>query len=120
VRGDDQIIGDPGLQLPTRLEKFGSRPPQHGLMLAARFEHLQESVKDERATSTTTGAAAPAAPAEGSTEVDSLALGVNYWFSRRFRASINYIFNSFGGDAPAVRSLPSVEHELAFRLAIAL
>src|SRR5689334_21559683 len=38
VLGDGRLIGAPGLQLPNRFSKFGTRAPAHGLMLAARLD----------------------------------------------------------------------------------
>ena len=49
-------------------------------------------------------------------------LGVNYWRSKRFRATANYILNHFDGDTPFITGLKGnkTEHEFAFRLGIAL
>jgi len=63
-------------------------------------------------------------PAVGKTKLTSYEMGVNYWRSKRFRASFNYVLNHFhrGADAtPFLNALPSAnEHEFLFRLAIAL
>jgi len=57
----------------------------------------------------------------GRTKVTSFELGANFWYSKRYRATFNYVLNHFGGDAPFVRSLKSQqEHEFLLRLAIAL
>jgi hypothetical protein len=113
--GDDRIIGEPGLQLPTRFKKFGVKPPQQGLMLAARLDYLDETVTDYPGTATLPGASQLA----GSTRVTALALGANYWYSKRLRLTANYVFNHFGGDNVNVAKLKD-EHEFLFRLAIAL
>lgn len=115
--GDDKIIGAPGLQLPGRLKKFGTTAPRHGLMLALRLEHLSETVTEAPETALLMLGDKVA----GKTEVTSLQAGVNYWYSKRFRATLNYGFNHFGGDAPAITGLKAKdEHELSFRLGIAL
>ena len=42
--GDDRIIGEPGLEPFLRYTSFKVRPAQHGLMLAVRFELLDETL----------------------------------------------------------------------------
>ncbi|HVY39792.1 MAG TPA: porin [Polyangia bacterium] len=114
--GDDRIIGDQqGLQPFTRFGKFGVKPVRDGVMVALRYEHLDETVSDPD----TKGS-----PAVGKTVVDSGELGVNYWHTKRFRATFNYVVNHFdrGSDAtPLLKNLASPwEQEFLFRLAIAL
>jgi hypothetical protein len=64
------------------------------------------------------------ASAFGKTIVDSAELGANYWHSKRFRATFNYVLNHFGqgGDASGiVKGLGSPwEQEFLFRIAVAL
>jgi hypothetical protein len=114
--GDDKIIGPAGLQLPPRLKKFGTTAPRSGLMLAARFEYLDESVTEAPQTAAL-NLGDPEAP--GHTKVTSFEFGANYWYSKRFRATFNYVFNHFGGNAGFVTALKD-EHEFLFRLGIAL
>ena len=60
--------------------------------------------------------------------VNSFELGVNYWHSKRFRATFNYVLNMFDGDASAfAKDLKTTklggndsEHEFMLRLGIAL
>jgi hypothetical protein len=120
--GDDRIIGDQqGLEPFLRYKKFGVRPIQDGLMVAARYEHLDETVTADQTSPVTIG---PDSPALGKTIVDSGELGVNYWHSKRFRATFNYVLNHFdqGSDANGtVKVLTSPwEQEFLFRLAVAL
>ena len=115
VLGDDKIVGDPGLQLPTRFKKFGVKPPQPGLMIAARFERLNETVTMYPMSATVAGAS----KLSGVTKVTSFQLGANYWHSRRLRGSVNYVLNSFDGDNVTIKTFKT-EHEFLFRLAIAL
>jgi hypothetical protein len=119
--GDDRIIGDQqGLEPFLRYKKFGVRPIQNGLMVAVRYEHLDENVTAEATTATIV----PDAPALGKTIVDSGELGVNYWHSKRFRATFNYVVNHFGQGSDANATLHALtspwEQEFLFRLAIAL
>lgn len=116
ILGDDRIIGEPGLQMPTRLKKFADPAPRHGLMVTARIEDLQETI---------TGAT-PGNPAVGKTHVIAPELGVNYWYSKRFRATFNYVVNFLQGDTGSISKAMekngkgATEHELLFRLGVAL
>jgi hypothetical protein len=66
----------------------------------------------------------PDSPALGKTIVDSGELGVNYWHSKRFRATFNYVVNHFGQGSDANGTLTALtspwEQEFLFRLAVAL
>ncbi|HEY3357821.1 MAG TPA: porin [Polyangia bacterium] len=123
VLGDDTIVGRPGLQLPPRFERFGVKAPRHGLQLLARLEHLDEEI--------TSDTAANANPLAGHTTLTSLQLGATYWYTKRFRAMVNYDLNAFGGSADGAPTPMTVttwsklnwnhfEHELLVRLAFAL
>jgi phosphate-selective porin len=117
--GDDRIIGEPGMQMPTRLKKFGVKAPQHGLMFAVRVDYLDEDlgVEPSSAALVTAGKSA----AVGKTKMTAVAIGANYWISKRFRTTLNYVHNSFDGDTTYLTGLASkTEQEFLFRLAIAL
>jgi hypothetical protein len=116
--GDDRIIGDQqGLEPFARFKKFGVKPVQDGVMLAFRYEHLDESLTED----SNTQLLKLGNKAVGKTKVDVAEVGLNYWRSKRFRATVNYVYNHFGGNAPAITALPSShEQELLFRLAVAL
>jgi len=118
ILGDDKIIGDQqGLEPLSRLKKFGVSAPRDGLMLAFRAEYLNEDVtleSDAAALNLKDGAV-------GKTKVMSYELGLNYWHSKRFRATFNYVFNHFSGDTGQIKKLASPnEQEFLFRLGIAL
>ena len=122
LMGDDRIIGDQqGLEPFLRYKKFGVRPIQNGLMVAARYEHLDENVTAATTPALTIG---PDSPALGKTIVDSGELGVNYWHSKRFRATFNFVLNHFGQGSDANATLKVLtspwEQEFLFRLAVAL
>jgi phosphate-selective porin len=118
VLGDDRIIGDQqGLEPFPRYKKFGVKPPQQGVMLTTRLEYLSEKLEQDA------DVAARMLPSSaiGKTTVTSWTLGVNYWRSKRFRATANYVLNHFGGDTTFIKGLKSKnEHEFLFRLGIAL
>jgi hypothetical protein len=115
--GDDRIIGDPGLQLPPRFKKFGVKPPQQGLMVALRLDYLDETTTDDGATA----AMGLGSPVAGHTKVMSFVAGLNYWCTKRLRASINYGFNRFRGDTAMLKALPSFRvQEILVRMGIAL
>ncbi len=125
ILGDDTIIGRPGLQLPGRLKKRPTLEPQPGLMVAARLEYLNEEITAGNATTPNPNAN----PSVGKTKLTSFELGVNYWYSRRYRATFNYVLNHFGGDSayqldaakgPAAINQGKDEHEFLLRAAIAL
>ncbi len=116
--GDDRIVGDQqGVGGFPRYKKFGVRRIENGLMLAIRYEHLDETLSNDAVSA----ALNLGNKSVGRTTVDAGELGINYWHSRRYRATFNYVLNHFGGDAPFITSLPSAyEQELLFRLAMAL
>jgi phosphate-selective porin OprO and OprP len=116
VMGDDRIIGEPGMQMPTRYKKFGVKPPQHGLMIAARLEFLNETLSADDSMGALSGLAVGGL---GQTKLTSFTLGANYWISKRFRTSFNWNLNDFGGDTSNAKKLKN-ENEFSFRLAIAL
>jgi phosphate-selective porin len=121
ILGDDKIIGDQqGLEPFARFSKFGVKPVRDGLMVALRYEHLDETLsEDADAAMLKLGD-----KAVGKTVVDSGSLGINYWRSKRFRWTFNYVVNHFdrGAEAtPYLQALPSAwEQEFLFRFAVAL
>ena len=118
VVGDDRIIGEPGLQMPNRLKKFKVATPRHGLMLTARVDNLNQTIS--------TDTPALKNPSIGTIHVISPELGVNYWYSKRFRATFNYGLNILSGDTGTMKAAitrngeKSAEHEFMVRLGIAL
>jgi hypothetical protein len=115
--GDDRIIGDQQAVggLP-RYAKFGVRRIQNGLMLALRYEHLDETLSEDA----TAAALNLGNKSIGQSKVDSGELGLNYWHSKRYRATFNHVLNHFGGTTAFIKSLPSpYEQEVLFRLAVA-
>jgi phosphate-selective porin len=118
IIGDDRIIGDQqGVQPYTRWKGMKPSVRRDGLMLALRAERLSEQVNLESdAAGLNLGDSAV-----GTTKVTSYALGLNYWHSKRFRATVNLVLNRFGGNTAQINNLESLsEKELLFRLAIAL
>jgi hypothetical protein len=88
-------------------------------MLAVRLDYLNETISEE----SDAAALMLGSPVTGRTKLTALALGANYWHSKRFRATANYVLNHFDGDTPYVTTLAAKsanEQELLFRLAIAL
>jgi hypothetical protein len=116
--GDDTILPAPGLELPARLKKFETSEPRDGVMLALRVERLDEKI--------TTNTALASDPLTGTRKVTALEFGINYWHSKRYRASFNYVANWLYGtagaidDARAKLSGNKIEHEFLGRLGIAL
>jgi predicted porin len=87
-------------------------------MLAIRVDHLNEDVNIDMPPATD--------PMSGSRKVTAFAVGTNYWHSKRFRASFNYVLNLLEGDAQQIADARAkagghkTEHEFLFRLGIAL
>ena len=115
IVGDDQMLPQPGLELPVRLATVTDGAAADGLMVAARVEFLKEDLRSD--------APAIADPNVATTRALAVTLGANYWYSKRFRFSLNYSLNVFHGTTENIRviqaSTPTV-HELLLRLAIAL
>jgi len=117
--GDDTIIGDQqGLEPFPRYGHFGVRPPRRGLMVAFRYERLEEALSQPAGSPELVGLPNPA---QGQTKLSVYELGINAWLSKRYRFTFNYLLNRFGGDTPYLRSLTSMtEQEFLFRFGIAL
>jgi hypothetical protein len=120
VLGSDRLLGAvaaPGLQLPTRDSDFGDVRARGGLMLAVRVDHIEETL--------TNGADAMSAGIDagsrGQTRLTAYTAGGSYWFTRRARLMVNYVFNRFEGVTPWLNGLGGKqEHEVLGRLALAL
>jgi hypothetical protein len=118
VVGDDTLLPAPGLELQSRLKHFETKAPKSGVMIAARIEHLDETV--------TTDTNVTSDSVKGNRRVNAYELGANYWYSKRYRATFNYVLNTFSGDAGGLKSLQTTlgghksDHEFLFRLAVAL
>ena len=119
LMGDDRIIGDQQGWSRSRYKKFGVRPSErpHGrgaLRAPRRDADQRPGRRRRRAGLARARARRRSTPGE---------LGVNYWYSKRFRATFNYVVNHFGGDDANVTltALTSpCEQEFLFRLAVAL
>src|SRR5438552_19027281 len=129
VMSDDTIICAPGLQMPTRYKKFGVKPPTHGVMIAARLERLDMNITSASGNNFgigSVGCTTCMTPTGSETAITSIELGVNYWYSKRFRATFNYVLNVLDGTSASIASAKAAnggnsdEHELLFRLAVAL
>jgi hypothetical protein len=115
VVGDSDLLPRPGMELPVRLVSVVDGVAADGLMLAARFEFLKEDLRSDNP--------AIADPNTATTRVLSGALGANYWYSKRFRFSANYVLNLFRGTSENIRvviAATPIVHEFLLRLAIAL
>ena len=89
ILGDDRLLPRPGFELPKRLGRLVEPAAEPGVMLTVRGELLKEDL-----TSTQNILADPNL---GTTRLMAGTLGVNYWYGRRVRASLNYIVTFFRG-----------------------
>jgi hypothetical protein len=122
IVGDDTIIGAPGLQMPPRWKQFGTKAPQDGLMFAARLERLNTHITSDMPMG---GPSVGTDNSNSQTAITSFEVGLNYWYSKRFRATFNFVHNIIGGTVMAIsnaekKNKGNDEDEFLFRLAAAL
>jgi hypothetical protein len=122
IVGDDTIIARPGLELPPRYKEFSTKAPQHGVMLAFKVERLDTHIKSSDPMG---GPSIGSDDSNSQTAMTSYELGINYWYSKHFRASINALLNHLDGNVSAISNAEKknggrMEDELLFRLAAAL
>jgi hypothetical protein len=115
--GDQRQLPQPGLELPLRLTSIPAieRTPDDGLMLAVRGEVLKEDLTTNRPTL--------GDPNLATTRVVSASAGLNYWYGRRVRASMNYVLNIFSGTTENIKATVAAgayEHELLLRFGMSL
>jgi len=115
--GDERQLPRPGLEQPLRLPAIPvmDAPPEQGLMLALRGEFVKEDM--------TTNRPILGDPNVATTRVVAGSVGLNYWYGRRVRASVNYVLNQFSGTTESVKSIAAAgafEHELLLRLGASL
>lgn len=113
--GDDRLLPRPGYELPRRLGRLVPATPEHGLMLAARGELLKEDLTSAQSVN--------ADPNLATTRVVAATLGMNYWYGRRVRASVNYILTLFSGSTENIKAIAAngkSEHELLLLLSMGL
>jgi phosphate-selective porin len=113
--GDDRMLPRPGFELPKRLGRVVEPPIEPGLMLTARGELLQEDL--------TSGQAINADPNLATTRLVTATLGVNYWYGRRVRATLNYALTFLSGTTENIKDLQAkskTEQELLLLLAMGL
>lgn len=121
--GDVNYLETPGLQTAPHIRKFAvAKEPQWGLMLAAKYEHVGFDVNGLRSQTDAMGTITPD-PGQGHYQIDVFELGVNAWATKHVRMTANYVLNYIDGDSANVKRsfyYQKAEHELLFRLAIAL
>ena len=115
IVGSYLLLPRPGLELPQRLPAVLDGAAEDGLMVAARVEFVKEDLRSDTPSI--------ADPNVATTRLVTVTLGANYWYSKRFRFSINYNLTMFHGTTENIRQItaetPNV-HELLLRLAVAL
>jgi hypothetical protein len=133
ILGDVNFLETPGLEAAPRIKQYSvAAEPKWGLMLTAKYEHVDFDVvlppTLNPATNTTT-----ADPGAGNYQVHTFELGLNAWGTKHIRLTGNYIINYMDGntDADATHAqvaanlkgnfyFRKLEHELLFRLGVAL
>ena len=114
--GDDRMLPRPGFELPSRLGPLVPPTAQHGVMVTARGELLQEDL--------TSVPMINADPNLATTRLVTATLGVNYWYGRRVRATLNYGLTFFSGSTENIKATMAAvgksEQELLLLLAMGL
>ena len=114
--GDDRQLPRPGFELPTRLGHLVEPTAQHGVMVTARGEFLQEDLTSAQTVN--------ADPNLATTRLVTTTLAVNYWYGRRVRASLDYGVTFFSGTSENIIATKATngtsEQELMLLLAMAL
>ena len=115
VLGDRSIIGFPGTGKPLHIDltKPSSVVPGHGVEILVKWEHL--AVDYEGASRS--GVNDKKTP-NGTTQVEALSLGVNYWATKHVRASANYVLNTFPNGSAGSPVIGNVMHEVAARVGV--
>ena len=86
-------------------------------MLSARIDHIEETLT-ANADATAAGVGIGSV---GQTRLTAVTLGGSYWYTRRARFTVNYVFNRFDGVTPWLNGLGGKkEQEVLGRLALAL
>jgi hypothetical protein len=120
VLGSDRLLGSvaaPGLQLPLRYSDLEDGRPRNGLMLSARVDRIDETMTpDGQAMINGVGIGSA-----GTTRLTAYSVSGSYWFTRRARLMVSYVYNSFDGVTPWLNGLGGTqEQEVLGRLALAL
>jgi hypothetical protein len=121
VLGSDQLLAvaaTPGLELPLRYRDLDAARARHGLMFAARVDHIDETLTGNGDVMPPTGVGIASG---GATQLTAVTAGGTYWYTRRARLSVNYVFNHLTGQTPYLAGLGDHnEHEVIGRLVLGL
>jgi phosphate-selective porin len=115
VVGDRSIIGIPGSAKPLHIDltKPSTVVPGNGVEILAKWEHF--AVDYEGASRT--GVNDKKTP-NGTTQVEALSLGVNYWATKHVRATVNYVLNTFPDGSAGSPIIGNLMHEVAARVGV--
>ena len=114
LMGDDRLLPRPGFELPKRLGRLVEPTAEQGLMLTARGEMLQEDL---------TSPSNNADPNLATTRLVTATLGLNYWYGRRVRATLNYGVTFLSGTTENIKMLQATsktEQEVLLLLGMGL
>lgn len=118
VLGGWSFIDTPGLETAPRLKSFKVSEPRWGLMLAAKYDHVDFDVSGLPASGDGT-----TNPAWGTYRIDAFEFGINAWLTKHVRLTANYVLNYVDGDSANVKKNPfyrRFDHEFLFRAGINL
>jgi len=115
VLGDRSSIGFPGTSKPLHVDltKPSTVVPGSSVEILVKWEHL--AVDYEGASRA--GKTDKKTP-DGTTQVEALSLGVNYWATKHVRATANYVLNTFPDGSAGSPVIGNLMHEVAARVGV--
>jgi phosphate-selective porin len=133
ILGDVNFLETPGLETAPKIKQFAvAAEPKWALMVTAKFEHTDFNVTDLPSIMAA-GGTTTLDPGVGNYDLKTFEVGVNAWGTKHVRLTANYLFNyldgTTDGDTNNVQAAANAksnfyfrkfEHELLFRLAVAL
>jgi hypothetical protein len=133
ILGDVNFIETPGLETAPKIKQYSvPNEPKWGLMVTAKFEHTDFNVTGLPLVENP-GMKPGRDPGMGNYQLYTFEAGINAWGTKHVRLTANYLFNyldgNTDGNASTIQAAPNIvnnfyfrkyEHELLFRLAVAL
>ncbi|MGH7440666.1 MAG: porin [Polyangiaceae bacterium] len=102
ILGDQDIIGPPSYGRPIHVDLTKpQKRPQDGLQAMVKFEQLLLSYGGN-----SRGGALDSLTPNGSIDVDTFEVGVNYWATKHLRVGLNYSYYLFPSSAPTLATAP--------------
>src|SRR5262249_52952628 len=113
---DNLINGLGGMQTPPHIYGAGLKPgkTQDALQLVVQYDHVGFDY------AAADGSTAAVDKLVGSYGLNTIGVGVNYWYTKHIRLTANFLYNTFSGVAAHPLGTSENSYELTFRAALAL